>query len=60
MTALDIFLLIASMLGGLALFLSGMNTMSASLSSMTGGSLNTLIDKATKTTPTYGMAALSS
>ena len=48
MTALDIFLLIASMLGGLALFLSGMNTMSASLSSMTGGSLNTLINKATK------------
>ena len=48
MTALDIFLLIASMLGGLALFLTGMNTMSASLSTMTGGSLNTLINKATK------------
>ena len=48
MTGMDVFLLIASMLGGLALFLTGMNTMSSSLSSMTGGSLNTLIDKATK------------
>lgn len=48
MTSVDIFLLVASMLGGLALFLTGMNTMSESLSSMAGGSLNAFIDRVTK------------
>lgn len=47
MTALEIFTIIASMLGGLALFLFGMNTMSDSLSAMTGGVLNRLQGKVT-------------
>ena len=41
-------MLISSMLGGLALFLSGMGTMSDSLAAMTGSSLNRLIGKVTK------------
>ena len=48
MTTIEILMLISSMLGGLALFLSGMNTMSDSLAAMTGGSLNRLIGKVTK------------
>ena len=48
MTALETMWLISSMLGGLALFLFGMNTMSDSLAAMTGGSLNRLIGKVTK------------
>ena len=48
MTALEIFKIIASMLGGLALFLFGMSTMSDSLSAMTGGALNKLLGKVTK------------
>ena len=36
------------MLGGLALFLTGMNTMSEALTAMTGGSLDHLIGKVTK------------
>jgi phosphate:Na+ symporter len=48
LTPIEIFTIIASMLGGLALFLTGMNTMSESLSAMTGGSLDHLIDKVTK------------
>ena len=48
MTTIEILLLISSMLGGLALFLSGMGTMSDSLAAMTGGSLNRLIGKVTK------------
>ena len=48
MTTIEILLLISSMLGGLALFLFGMNTMSDSLAAMTGGSLNRLIGKVTK------------
>ena len=48
MTTLEIFTIIASMLGGLALFLFGMDTMSDSLSAMTGGALNSLLGKVTK------------
>ena len=48
MTTIEILMLISSMLGGLALFLSGMGTMSDSLAAMTGGSLNRLIGKVTK------------
>ena len=48
MSTIEILLLISSMLGGLALFLSGMSTMSDSLAAMTGGSLNRLIGKVTK------------
>ena len=48
MTTIEILLLISSMLGGLALFLSGMSAMSDSLAAMTGGSLNRLIGKVTK------------
>ena len=48
MTTIEILWLISSMLGGLALFLSGMSTMSDSLAAMTGGSLNRLIGKVTK------------
>ena len=40
MTALEIFGIIASMVGGLALFLFGMGTMSDYLGKMTGGLLN--------------------
>ena len=40
MTSIEVFLIIASMLGGLALFLFGMNTMSDSLGKMTGGFLD--------------------
>jgi phosphate:Na+ symporter len=48
MTTLEILKIIASMLGGLALFLAGMSMMSDSLASMTGGSLDHLIDRVTK------------
>ena len=48
MTPIEIFTIIASMLGGLALFMTGMNMMSDSLASMTGGALNHLIGKVTK------------
>ena len=48
MSALDIFKIVASMLGGLALFLTGMNMMSESLAAMTGGALDRLIGKITK------------
>ena len=48
MTTTEILMLISSMLAGLALFLTGMNTMSDSLAAMTGGSLDRLIDKVTK------------
>jgi len=40
MTSIEVFLIIASMLGGLALFLFGMNTMIDSLGKMTGGFLD--------------------
>ena len=48
MSAVEIFKIIASMLGGLALFLTGMNMMSDSLTAMTGGALDRLIGKVTK------------
>ena len=48
MTTVQIFTIVASMLGGLALFLFGMNTMSDSLSSMTGGALDRIIGIVTK------------
>lgn len=48
MTTLEILKIVASMLGGLALFLAGMSMMSDSLASMTGGSLDHLIDRVTK------------
>ena len=37
MTTIEILKLVSSMLGGLALFLSGMSLMSDSLAAMTGG-----------------------
>ena len=55
MTTIEILILISSMLGGLALFLSGMSTMSDSLAAMTGGSLNRLIGKVTKNRSEYIM-----
>ncbi len=48
MSATEVFTIIASMLGGLALFLFGMSTMSDSLSSMTGGALDRIIGIITK------------
>ena len=48
MSSVEIFMVVASMLGGLALFLFGMNTLSGSLSSMTGGLLDRVLGKITK------------
>ena len=48
MTTLEIFAVVASLLGGLALFLTGMDMMSESLTTMTGGMLNRVIDRITK------------
>ncbi|MCR4604507.1 MAG: Na/Pi symporter [Eubacterium sp.] len=48
MTSIEILTIVASMLGGLALFLFGMNTLSDSLSSMTGGLLDRVLGKITK------------
>ncbi|MBR6228182.1 MAG: Na/Pi cotransporter family protein [Eubacterium sp.] len=48
MTTIEIFTVVASMLGGLALFLFGMNTLSDSLSTMTGGVLDKVLGKITK------------
>ena len=48
MSSVEIFMAVASMLGGLALFLFGMNTLSGSLSSMTGGLLDRVLGKITK------------
>ena len=48
MTALDVFTVVAVLVGGLALFLVGMDTMSESLTAMTGGVLNRVIDRITK------------
>ena len=45
---MDVFLMIASMLGGLALFLYGMNVMSDTLSQMAGGGLDKALGKITK------------
>lgn len=48
MTTIELLKLISSMLGGLALFLSGMSLMSDSLAAMTGGVLDHLIGRMTK------------
>ena len=48
MTPLEIFKIAASMLAGLALFLTGMNALSDSLTKLTGGALNRMIGKITK------------
>ncbi len=48
MSVVEILTVLASMIGGLALFLFGMNTMSKSLSSMTGGGLDRLLHVVTK------------
>ena len=45
---MEMFLIIASMIGGLALFLYGMGTMSETLSNLAGGTLDKAIDKITK------------
>ena len=48
MTALQIIMVITSLLGGLALFLFGMDTMSTSLGKMTGGFMHKVTDFITK------------
>ena len=48
MSVVDILTVVATMIGGLALFLFGMNTMSDSLSSMTGGGLEKVLGAVTK------------
>jgi phosphate:Na+ symporter len=48
MSGIEIFTIIASMLGGLALFMMGMDTMSKSLTALTGSSLNKFLGKVTK------------
>ncbi len=48
MSAIELVTIIGSMLGGLALFLVGMGNMTSSLSAMTGGTLNHMIEKVTK------------
>ena len=48
MTATEVFLIVSTMLGGLALFLFGMDTMSDSLSRMTGGILDKAVGFITK------------
>ena len=48
MSVVEILTVLATMFGGLALFLFGMNTMSDSLSSMTGGALDKVLGVVTK------------
>ncbi|MBR6198726.1 MAG: Na/Pi cotransporter family protein [Spirochaetales bacterium] len=48
MTPIEILTIITTMLGGLALFLSGMDTLSDSLTSLTGGALKKVIGGITK------------
>ena len=48
MSALDIFLMLTALLGGLALFLFGMSFMSDSLTNITGNGLRNMIEKVTK------------
>ena len=48
MSAVEIFLVIVTMIGGLALFMFGMNVMSKALSSLTGGVLDKLLGVVTK------------
>ena len=47
LTTQQIFLMLAGLIGGLALFLNGMNTMSSVLTRFAGGSLENMIDKVT-------------
>lgn len=48
MSAIDIFTLIAGLVGGLALFLYGMNVMSGGLTKASGGQLEALLSRVTK------------
>ena len=48
MSAVEILMVIVSMAGGLALFMFGMNVMSKSLSTLTGGALDKLLGVVTK------------
>lgn len=48
MSSVQILLIVATMLGGLALFLTGMDTLSESLTSLTGGTLKKVIGRITK------------
>ena len=48
MSSIDVFLIVAALFGGLALFLFGMNTMSDSLGKMTGGFLDKVTGFITK------------
>ena len=48
MSSVEILLIVATMLGGLALFLTGMDTLSESLTSLTGGTLKKVIGRITK------------
>lgn len=48
MSSVEILLIVAGMLGGLALFLTGMETLSESLTSLTGGTLKKVIGSITK------------
>ena len=48
MSAVEILMVIVTMVGGLALFMFGMNNMSKALSSLTGGVLDKLLGVVTK------------
>jgi phosphate:Na+ symporter len=48
MTALEMFSLIAGLVGGLAMFLYGMNVMSGGLTKAAGGKLEAVLAKVTK------------
>ena len=48
MSSVEMLLIVATMLGGLALFLTGMDTLSESLTSLTGGTLKKVIGRITK------------
>lgn len=48
MSAIEVFTLIAGVVGGLALFLYGMNVMSGGLTKASGGQLETLLSRVTK------------
>ncbi|MBP5706504.1 MAG: Na/Pi symporter, partial [Spirochaetales bacterium] len=48
MTTIEILTIITTMLGGLALFLTGMDTLSESLTALTGGALKKVVGGITK------------
>ncbi len=48
MSAIDVFMIVSTMLGGLALFMFGMSTMSDALSALAGGILNKFLGWVTK------------